>query len=122
MSKKRTSGSTRFMFASKCSQQSHALKPVGLKSSTSFPQFYPLTLGTAGAFGIQAQVVAEQGWGVENFLGNRGDPISFVPDRWYCIEVFVQLTPEPVALLKNVLSHVTMNAFLFTTEMWERFS
>jgi hypothetical protein len=70
---------------------------VGMKSSANFPEFYPFALGSGGTFAIQAQVVAEQGWGVENFLGNRGDPVSFVPDRWYCIEVFVKLNAPGAA-------------------------
>jgi cellulose synthase/poly-beta-1,6-N-acetylglucosamine synthase-like glycosyltransferase len=70
---------------------------VGVKTSTSYPQFYPFAVGADGTFAIQAQVVAEQAWGSENFFVNRGDPVSFVPDRWYCIEVFVKLNTPGAA-------------------------
>jgi hypothetical protein len=64
---------------------------TGMTSSGSFPEFYPFASGSDGTFAIQAQVVAEQAWGTENFFANLGDPVRFVPDRWYCIEVFVKL-------------------------------
>jgi hypothetical protein len=68
-----------------------------VKSSASYPQFYPFAVGADGTFAIQAQVVAEDAWGSENFFVNRGDPASFVPDRWYCIEVFVKLNTPGAA-------------------------
>jgi cellulose synthase/poly-beta-1,6-N-acetylglucosamine synthase-like glycosyltransferase len=70
---------------------------LGVRTSASYPQFYPFTFGVDGTFAIQAQVVAEQGWGSENFFVNQGDPVSFVPDRWYCIEVFVKLNAPDAA-------------------------
>jgi hypothetical protein len=70
---------------------------LGVKTSTRFPQFYPFAVGADGRFAIQAQVVAEQQWGSENFFVNRGDPVSFAPDRWYCIEVFVKLNTPGAA-------------------------
>jgi hypothetical protein len=47
--------------------------------------------GADGTFAVQAQAVAERNWDSENFLVNLGDPVRLVPDRWYCIEVFVKL-------------------------------
>jgi len=70
---------------------------IGVKTSASYPQFYPFTVGNESSFAIQAQVVAEQAWGSENFFVNRGDPMSFLPDRWYCIEVFVKLNTPGAA-------------------------
>lgn len=69
---------------------------MGIRSST-YPEFYPFTLGTGGLFAIQAQVVAEQNFGSENFLPNVGDPFSFVSDRWYCVEVYVKLNAPGAA-------------------------
>lgn len=70
---------------------------VGVKTSARYPQFYPFAVGADGTFAIQAQVVAEQQWGSENFFVNRGDPVSFAPDRWYCLEVFVKLNTPGAA-------------------------
>jgi hypothetical protein len=70
---------------------------IGVKTSTSYPQFYPFAVGADGTFAIQAQVVAEQAWGSENFFVNRGDPVSFTPGRWYCLEVFVKLNTPGAA-------------------------
>ena len=64
---------------------------TGITASGGRLQFYPFTFGGDGTFAVQAQVVAEQNWGSENFLVNRGDPVKFAPDRWYCLEVFVKL-------------------------------
>jgi hypothetical protein len=70
---------------------------LGVKTSASYPQFYPFAVGVDGTFAIQAQVVAERQWGSENFFVNQGDPVSFAPDRWYCIEVFVKLNTPGAA-------------------------
>ena len=70
---------------------------AGVKTSSGYPQFYPFAVGVDGTFAIQAQVVAEQQWGSENFFVNLGDPVAFVPDRWYCIEVFVKLNTPGAA-------------------------
>jgi len=70
---------------------------VGVKTTTNYPQFYPFAVGVDGTFAIQAQVVAEQQWGSENFFVNRGDPVNLAPDRWYCIEVFVKLNTPGAA-------------------------
>jgi len=68
-----------------------------IRSSSGFPQFFPFTVGMDGTFAIQAQVVAEQDFGTENFLANQGSPVHFTPDRWYCIEVFVKLNTPGAA-------------------------
>jgi len=70
---------------------------VGVTTSTRYPQFYPFAVGVGGAFAIQAQVVAEQEWRSENFFVNQGDPVNFVSDRWYCIEVLVKLNTPGAA-------------------------
>ncbi|HMD36742.1 MAG TPA: hypothetical protein VKH42_17330, partial [Vicinamibacterales bacterium] len=70
---------------------------TAIRSSSGYPQFFPFTVGTDGTFAIQAQVVAEQNFGSENFFGNRGEPVTFTPDRWYCIEVFVKLNTPGAA-------------------------
>jgi hypothetical protein len=64
---------------------------TGITTGGSHLQFYPFAFGTDGTFAVQAQTVAERNWDSENFLVNLGDSVKFVPDRWYCIEVFVKL-------------------------------
>jgi hypothetical protein len=64
---------------------------TGLTPYVGYPQFYPIVANAAGKLAIQAQVIAEEGWGVRNFHQNQGAPVAFQPQRWYCIEVFVKL-------------------------------
>lgn len=56
-----------------------------------YPQFYPEVLWGNGQLAIQAQVIAEANWDSKNFYQNKGEPVTFQPERWYCIEVFVKL-------------------------------
>jgi hypothetical protein len=69
---------------------------TGIRPWYGYPHFYAFAAGSAGEFVLQAQVVADRGWGSENLFQNRGDPVSFAPDRWYCIEVMVQLNTPGV--------------------------
>lgn len=70
---------------------------LGLRPSSGFPQFYPFVMGASGQMAIQAQVIADRGWDVENLFQNLGDPVIFGPDRWYCVEVFIKLNTPGVA-------------------------
>ena len=63
---------------------------IGLLPDRGYPHFYPLIYGE-GRFAIQAQVLADRLWQTENFFQNRGSPVAFAPERWYCIEVGVTL-------------------------------
>ena len=64
---------------------------IGLRPVSGYPHFFPLAAGPAATFAIQAQVLADRQWGSENFFQNEGASVSFEPQRWYCIEVMVQL-------------------------------
>ena len=70
---------------------------TGVRASSGYPEFYPFAIGANGTFAVQAEVVAEQGFGSENFFANRGDPITFAPDGWYCVEVYVKLNTPGAA-------------------------
>lgn len=64
---------------------------AGLRPLSGYPHFYAFVAGAAGEFAIQAQVLADRAWASENFFQNRGDPVRFEPERWYCIEMMVKL-------------------------------
>lgn len=64
---------------------------IGLRPPSSYPHFYPLVTAAGRGFAIQAQVLADRQWGSENFFENVGEPVALEPERWYCIEVMVQL-------------------------------
>jgi hypothetical protein len=70
---------------------------VGLRPYSGWPQFYPYVAGGSGQLAIQAQVIAEAGWGVRNFSQNQGPAVAFEPGRWYCVEVMVQLNTPGLA-------------------------
>jgi hypothetical protein len=64
---------------------------TGLTPYVGYPRFYPFVPNETGQLAIQAQVIAEEDWGVRNFHQNQGAPVVFEPGRWYCIEVLVRL-------------------------------
>jgi len=64
---------------------------MALRPSSGYPHFYPFIAGASGQLAIQAQVLKDRAWGSENLFQNRGDPVVFEPERWYCIEVLVKL-------------------------------
>jgi hypothetical protein len=70
---------------------------MGLRPSYGYPHFYPFVSGSGGQFAIQGQVLADRAWGSENFSQNLGQPVSFEPGRWYCVEVLVKLNTPGVA-------------------------
>src|SRR5438874_495228 len=62
-----------------------------------YPEFYPEVLWGNGQLAIQAQVTKEANWDSENFYQNRGAPVVFGGDRWYCVEMFVKLNTPGAA-------------------------
>jgi hypothetical protein len=70
---------------------------MGLRPYSGYPHFYPFVTGPDGQFAIQAQVLADRNWATENFFQNRGHPVAFEPERWYCVEVAVLLNTPGVA-------------------------
>jgi hypothetical protein len=70
---------------------------MGLRPSYGYPHFYPFVAGADGQLAVQAQVLADRGWGSENLFQNEGPPVAFQPERWYCIEVFVKLNTPGLA-------------------------
>jgi hypothetical protein len=70
---------------------------VGLLPSRGYPRFYPVVLHGSGQLAIQAQGIAEADWGARNFYQNQGARLTFEPDRWYCVEVFVKLNTPGLA-------------------------
>jgi hypothetical protein len=70
---------------------------ASVRPSSGYPQFYPFVAGSGGQLAVQAQVLADRVWATENLFQNRGSPIAFEPERWYCIEVLVQLNTPGAA-------------------------
>jgi len=70
---------------------------IGLGPYSTYPQLYAFVFGDTGELALQAEVVAEAGWDVENFRQNQGTPLAFAPQRWYCVEVHVKLNTPGLA-------------------------
>jgi hypothetical protein len=70
---------------------------VGVRPYAGWPHFYPFVAGESGRLAVQAQVVAEENWGVRNYHQNVGTPAAFETGRWYCVEVLVQLNTPGLA-------------------------
>ena len=74
-----------------------ATKMMILRPIAGYPEFYPEVLWGNGQLAIQAQVTKEANWDSENFYQNRGAPVVFGGDRWYCVEMFVKLNTPGAA-------------------------